>query len=172
MKKLLTALTIAILSTTAIASVSDSSAQKLAEVSGYDSIFYSNLVTPLQAERMALIDGMVNDDSLTDEQRQQALDVYDAYAQALIQTLDTPQVQAELKKIYIQSAKNTFTQAEVDAQVAFYGSTDGQNALKKQEDVFAQYLTRANDAYRDTVKKYEDKHLKKMQDDIKKILKK
>ena len=156
---------------TTFASPTDKSLEELSKVQPYEVVFYDMILTPLNAERMALTENLLRSNNLTDEQRKKALEIYDAYAEGLLKTLDTPQVRSSLKKAYLQAAKSNYTQAEVDAQIAFYGSTDGQNALKKQETVFETYLKSVGTANQKTIKNYDDKHLKKMQDDIKKILK-
>lgn len=159
-------------STFAFANATDKSLEDLSKISSYEAVFYESVATPLMMERMALVEGMAQDTTLNDEQRKKALQTYDNYAEGLLKSLDTEQVRSSLKKAYLQSAKSNYTQGEVDAQLAFYGSTDGQNALKKQDTVLSSYLKTAGDANQTTIKSYEDKHLKKMQDELKKILKK
>lgn len=159
-------------STFAFANATDKSLEDLSKISSYEAVFYESVATPLMMERMALVEGMAQDATLNDEQRKKALQTYDNYAEGLLKSLDTEQVRSSLKKAYLQSAKSNYTQGEVDAQLAFYGSTDGQNALKKQDTVLSSYLKTAGDSNQKTIKSYEDKHLKKMQDELKKILKK
>lgn len=154
------------------ATPTNSSLEKLADLSGYEAVFYENVATPLMLERMALAEGMAGDDTLTDSQRQKALDIYDAYAEGLLKSLDTQNTKDALKRAYLSAAKTNYTQGEVDAQVAFYGSEDGKSALSKQDAVLSSYIQSANNASKSTVTTYENKNLKKMQDDIKKVLKK
>lgn len=148
------------------------SLEELAQLSGYETVFYENIATPLMMERMALIESMIQDDKLTDEQRKQAVKIYDDYAEGLLSSLDTDTTKTALKNAYLSAAKANYTQGEVDAQVAFYGSENGKNALKKQEAVLSTYMQNASNASKSTITTYENANLKKMQENIKKVLKK
>lgn len=158
--------------TSAFATPSDKSLEELSKLSSYELVFYENVTTPLMMERAALAEGMAQDSSLSDEQRKKALEIYDNYAKGLLNALDNDKVRASLKKAYLQSAKSNYTQGEVDAQLAFYGSSHGQSALKKQEIVLSNYLKSAGESNQQTVESYENKHLQKMNDELKKVLKK
>ncbi len=151
------------------ATPSNKSLEELAAIMPYEATFYEAVIAPLEMERMAVAQGMAQDSTLTDAQRKQALKIFDDYAEGLIKSLDNKAVQEGLKKSYLSAAKS-FTQAEVDAMIAFYGSKDGQNALKKQDAVFEAYMKSAGESNKKTVESYENKHLKKMQEDIKKAL--
>lgn len=156
----------------AFASPNDKSLEELAKYASYEALFYTSVSDSLMNERLTLEYAVLNNPKMSDDDRKKALDIYDTYAQGFLKSLDTPQIRAELKKSYVQSAKSIFSQNEVNAQLAFYGSVDGQNALKKQSAMTSTYLKNAGDASKSTVKNYEDKHLKKMQDDINKLIKK
>lgn len=162
----------ALTSVVAFATPTDKSLNELAPLVGYEASFYEAVVTPLISQRTAIIESMAADQTLTEDQRKKAIDAFDKYAQGLLKDLDSPKVKAELKKAYIQAAKSTFTQAEVDAQIAFYGSKDGKSAVTKQETVYDKYIKAAGDGQQKTINDYVNKNAKKMQDDIKKILKK
>ncbi|MDO4699533.1 MAG: hypothetical protein Q4A69_02445 [Moraxella sp.] len=162
----------ALFSTAAFATPTDKSLEELSKFSSYEAVFYDHVATPLMMERIALVENVIQDSSLTDEQRKKALETYDNYAEGLLKALDGEQTRTALKKAYLQVAKSNYTQGEVDAQIAFYGSLDGQNALQKQETVLSAYLQSAQQSSQTTIKNYQDKHLKKMQDELKKILKK
>ncbi|OBX52472.1 DUF2059 domain-containing protein [Moraxella nonliquefaciens] len=155
----------------AFATPSNQSLEELAKIMPYESTFYQAIVAPLEMERMAIAQGMAQDNTLTDEQRKKALNTFDAYAEGLIKTLDTKAVKDGLKKSYLNAAKS-FNQAEVDTMIAFYGSKDGQSALKKEDAVFESYMKSAGENNQKIIEDYEKKHLNKLQDDIKKILKK
>ncbi|WP_066805527.1 DUF2059 domain-containing protein [Moraxella oblonga] len=161
-----------LLSSSAFATPNTKSLEELAGLSGYETIFYENIATPLMMERMSLIENMLQDDKLTDEQRKQAIKIYDDYAEGLLSSLDTEATKTALKNAYLSAAKANYTQGEVDAQIAFYGSENGKNALKKQEAVLSTYMQNAGNASKNIITTYENKNLKKMQDDIKKALKK
>ena len=115
---------------------------------------------------------VANDPKLSDEERKQAIKLYDDYAEGLLKSLDTPETKASLKKSYLSAAKSVYNQKEIDAQLAFYGSVDGQNALKKEGVLLSTYLKNAEEASKNTVKSYVDKNQKKMEEAISKILKK
>ncbi|MDO5050490.1 MAG: DUF2059 domain-containing protein [Moraxella equi] len=155
----------------AFATPSNQSLEELAKIMPYESTFYQAVVAPLEMERMAIAQGMAQDNTLTDDQRKKALKAFDDYAEGLIKSLDTKATKDGLKKSYLNAAKS-FSQAEVDAMIAFYGSKDGQSALKKQDAVFESYMKSAGESNKKTVEAYENKYLKKMQDDVKKILNK
>lgn len=158
--------------TSAFATPTDKSLEELSKYASYEALFFTGVSESLMNERLALEYAVVNNPKLTDAERKKALDTYDKYAEGFLKSLDTPELKANLKKSYLQSAKSIFNQNEVNAQLAFYGSTDGQNALKKQSAMVSTYLKNAGDASKSAVKSYEDKHLKKMQDEINKIIKK
>lgn len=161
----------ALFSASVFAAPSDKSLEELAKIMPYEAAFYQAVVAPLEMERMAIAQGMAQDSSLTDEQRKQALKTFDNYAEGLIKELDTKTVKDGLKKSYLTAAKS-FTQAEVDAMIAFYGSKDGQSALKKQDSIFESYMKSAGNNNKKTIEAYQKKNTKKMEDEVKKILKK
>lgn len=170
MKKLL--LTLTLVSLSAFANPTDKSLEDLSKHTPYEALFFGALEQSLINERMSLEYELVNNPKLTDDERKKALEIYDNYAEGYFKTLDTPAIKAELKKSYLSSAKSVYNQKEVDAQLAFYGSTDGQNALKKQPVMASTYLKSAQSATSSTAKSYTDKHSKKLQEDLDKFLKK
>lgn len=155
----------------AFASPSAKSLNELANITSYEEMFYGAIFEPLEIQRMMMAQGLTQDGSISDDQRKQALAVFDKYAEGLVEVLDTQAIKDSLKNSYINAAKG-FTQAEVDALVAFYGSEDGKNALNKRDAVFESYMKSAIDNHKKTIETYEKKHAKKMEDDLKKILKK
>lgn len=169
--KLLLSLSFA-LSLTAFANPTDKSLEELSKHVPYEVMFFGAVEESLIAQREDLMYALANNAKLTDAERNKALEIYDTYAQGYFEALNTPAVKAELKKTYLSSSKSIFNQKEVDAQIAFYGSTDGQNALKKQPVMASTYLQNASTATASTAKSYTDKHSKKLQEDLDKILKK
>lgn len=151
---------------------SDASVQKLAELTPYEDVFFDNIIAPIVDERNALLYGLMNDSTLTDDQRQKAMQAFDAYVDNLIKVLDTPETKAELKTAYVRTAKAQYTQAEVDAQIAFYGSDAGKSALQKRNGVLSGYLETVMPTNIAKVEAYQTTHLTPMQDTIKRILNK
>lgn len=156
----------------AYATPSDNSLNQLAEVMPYEALFFETVIAPINEERMALAYGLSSDPSLTDDQRQKALQAFDDYAENLIKTLDTPATQAELKKSYISAARKHFTQAEVDAQIAFYGSEAGKSVMAKSDGVINDYLKTVVPTGISRIESYQKANLTPMQDNIKRILNK
>lgn len=158
--------------TSVFANPTDKSLEELSKHTPYEALFYGAVEQSLIASRAELEYALVQNTKLTDAERKKALETYDTYATGYLKSLDTPAIKAELKKSYLASAKSVFNQKEVDVQNAFYGSTDGQNALKKQPVMASTFLKNAQDATKKSIQSYEDKHLQKLQDELNKTLKK
>lgn len=154
------------------AAPSEQSLTKLADIMPYEALFFEAAIAPIEEERAALAYGLANDPTLTDEQRKNAMETFDDYAKKLVKSLDTKATKDELKKAYINSARQNFTQAEVDAQVAFYGSKDGKSALEKGDKVYGEYMKAVAPNAQKTIETYQKANMTKMQDKIKQILKK
>lgn len=158
-------------STSVFATPTDKSLNELAKLTPYESIFYGAVFEPLEMQRMMLAQSLAQDSTISDAERKKVLGVFDEYAEGLVKLLDTPAVKDGLKKSYINAAKS-YTQAEVDAMIAFYGSKDGQSALKKRESVFEAYLKNASDNNKKAVEDYDKKNAQKVEDELKKITQK
>ncbi len=76
---------------------------------------------------------------LSDAQRKELAIIIKDYAQSLGKQLQANNTQLSSK--YIQTVQQTYTQEEVDAQIAFYGSPVGQQILKKQPQLLQNYMT-------------------------------
>lgn len=159
------------LSTLGFANPSDKSLDDLAKLANYEALFYRSVADSLENDGMALAYALSNNSKLTDDERKKAMESYNSYAEGLLKSLDTPQVKASLKKTYLQTAKSIYNQKEVDVQLAFYGSTDGQNALKKQGAMTSSYLQSAQDANKSVLEAYGKQSEKTLQE-IEKIVKK
>lgn len=151
---------------------SDSSVNRLSELMPYEDVFFETLIAPIANERQMLIYSLANDESLSDEQRQNALNIFDEYADNMMKSVDTPSLQTALKQAYIAAAKQHYTQAEVDAQIAFYGSEAGKSALAKQAQVLSSYLQSSAPAGLGLIENYQRSHLMGMQDRMKQALNK
>lgn len=156
----------------AFASPSDSSVAKLAELVPYEALFFESVIAPIEDERQMLAYGLANDKDINDDQRKKAITAFDDYAQNLVKTLDTAATKKELKDAYIKSAKTHYTQAEVDAQIAFYGSEAGKSALQKSQKVLGDYMKAVAPKGLAKIEEYQKKNLTPMQDNIKRILNK
>lgn len=154
----------------AFATPTDTSVSKLAEIVPYEALFFENIVAPLEQEKMVLAYTLSHDPTLSDDTRQKALQTFDNYAENLIKKFDTKAYKDKLKKAYINSAKANFSQAEIDAQIAFYGSPTGQSALQKTDKVYDEFLQALTDDTQKILMDYQKNNSIKMQDDIKRIL--
>lgn len=161
----------ALFSASVFATPSTKSLNELADITSYEDIFYGAVFEPLEMQRMMMAQALTQDSNVSDDQRKQALATFDEYAEGLVKVLDTQAVRDNLKNAYINAAKG-FTQDEIDALIAFYGSEAGKNALNKRDAVFESYMKSAIDNHKKTIETYEKKHAKKMEDDLKKILNK
>lgn len=77
--------------------------------------------------------------------RQQALQeqiqkVLGQYAKIMTNTIGDTTDKQTLTQAYINAAKTYYTQAEVDAQIDFYGTVMGQSILSKQPQITAAFL--------------------------------
>jgi len=76
---------------------------------------------------------------MTDQQRQEVSRVLTQYSQQLL--ADTNQVLLDVaQKQFVGVAKKHYTQAEVDAQIAFYSTEVGQSILDKQPKLMQEYM--------------------------------
>lgn len=161
-----------LLPATVFAAPTDASVAKLADLVPYEALFFESIIAPIEDERQMLAYSLANDKSLNDEQRKKAMQAFDDYAEKLVKTLDTPATKKELKDAYLKAAKTHYTQAEIDAQVAFYGSEAGKSALQKSQKVLGDYMKAVAPKGLTKIEDYQKKNLTSMQDNIKRILNK
>lgn len=154
------------------AAPTNASVTKLAELVPYEALFFESVIAPVEDERYALAYSLSNDKTINDDQRKKAMKAFDDYAEKLVKTLDTPAIKKELKDAYIKSAKANYTQAEIDAQIAFYGSAAGKSAMQKSEKVIGDYMKEVAPKGISKIEEYQKKNLTSMQDNIKRILNK
>lgn len=162
----------AMMSISSMAAPSESSLNELGAIMPYEAVFFEMVVAPINQDRLALIYSLQNDTNLTDVQREKALQAFDDYAEKMLKQLDTDANKAALKKAYISSARTHFTQAEIDAQIAFYGSQNGQSALQKTDKVYADFIKAVAPSAEQTLSDYQKTNFTKMQDELKRILNK
>lgn len=152
-----------------IAAPTQASLNQLAEVMPYEDLFFSTVITPLEQERQALAYSLASNPNLSDSERQQAIKAYDAYADGLIKAIDTPATKSTLKNAYINAAKN-YSQAEIDALLAFYGSSAGKSALQKSEQVTVNYLQTGASSVATIIDNYQKMHRNTLENTLKQTL--
>lgn len=69
---------------------------------------------------------------LTTKQQTQLKNLVQKYIQEEMHAIFTPEYQQQVLAISIKVTQDTYTQAEVDAMIAFYDSEIGQSVIKKQ----------------------------------------
>lgn len=91
------------------------------------------------------------------------------YGKVLAQNNDPVAQRQQMLEAYKLSAKQHFTQAEVDAQIAFYDTPMGQQILAKQPLVTQDYLEKAVPAVMGELPNNIEKMLPDLQKDIERI---
>lgn len=91
------------------------------------------------------------------------------YGKVLVQNNDPVAQRQQMLEAYKLSAKQHFTQAEVDAQIAFYATPMGQQILAKQPLVTQDYLEKAVPAVMGELPNNIEKVLPDLQKDIERI---
>lgn len=153
----------------AVAAPTQSSLNQLADVMPYDNLFFSTIVAPLAEERQILAYNLASNSALNDSERQNAILAYDNYADGLIKAIDTPATKNTLKNTYINAAKN-YSQAEVDALLAFYGSSAGKSAIQKSEQIMAEYLNQSLSSVAAIADNYQKTHRGALETTLKQTL--
>lgn len=85
---------------------------------------------------------MVPQDEISTYQRQQLTAIITKYNKEIFSDDYLNKLNEQLIKDYIVTAKQHFTQQEVDAQVAFYSSAVGQSIIDKQPSMIQDYMTK------------------------------
>lgn len=124
------------------ATASQTSVVKLMQVTHVD-----EMMDQMLAQNDAMLDQMVGhmvasnaDSQLTEAQTQQITSIASKYSRQMLQQMNTPQMRQQITDAYVAAAQQHYTQAEVDAQIAFYGSDVGQSIISKQSDVMQDYM--------------------------------
>ncbi|WP_296202073.1 DUF2059 domain-containing protein [Psychrobacter sp. UBA3962] len=120
---------------------SDTSLIKLLEITRMADMMQS--VSGTQSDMMAsIIESTLKQEDLeqmTPKQRQEMMRVLTQYSQQML--AETNKATLEMaQKHFITVAKNHYTQAEVDAQIAFYSTEVGQSILDKQPKLMQEYM--------------------------------
>ena len=120
---------------------SDTSLIKLLEITRMADMMQS--VSGTQSDMMAsIIESTLKQEDLeqmTAKQRQEMMRVLTQYSQQMLAETNKATVEMA-QKHFITVAKNHYTQAEVDAQIAFYSTQVGQSILDKQPKLMQEYM--------------------------------
>ncbi|SJM71893.1 DUF2059 domain-containing protein [Psychrobacter piechaudii] len=120
---------------------SDTSLIKLLEITRMADMMQS--VSGTQSDMMAfIIESTLKQEDLeqmTAKQRQEMMRVLTQYSQQMLAETNKATVEMA-QKHFITVAKNHYTQAEVDAQIAFYNTEVGQSILDKQPKLMQEYM--------------------------------
>ncbi|MBH0085504.1 DUF2059 domain-containing protein [Psychrobacter sp. SCQQ22] len=81
-------------------------------------------------------------DNLSTDQRQRLEGIISKYSKEMTDNSDRDSVNQQVIKVYMETAKQHFDQAEVDAQIAFYSSKAGQSIIDKQPDMMKDYMAK------------------------------
>ena len=81
-------------------------------------------------------------DNLSADQRQRLEGIVSKYSKEMTDNSDRDSVNQQVIKVYMETAKQHFDQAEVDAQIAFYSSKAGQSIIDKQPAMMKDYMTK------------------------------
>lgn len=135
-----------------------------------------NMAEDTQAQSADLIHQIVaaqvikNNKPLSQAQDQQLRALVDKYVAQLNGKTDATQVRQQMNQSYLKAAQTHFTQAEVDAQIDFYGSATGQAILKKQPEVMQSYMQNLLPTLMQQTQKNLNDILPKLKKDVEKVL--
>ena len=122
---------------------SDESLKKLVQVQQMDKTFSEMMEQTKgvmsQAIEQATKDSLPNQE-LTATQQQQVQDAIGEFMQKSIDMQNQPQVREQFIHAFIETAKTTYSQAEVNSMIEFYGSNIGQSVIAKQSQFGKAYL--------------------------------
>lgn len=79
-------------------------------------------------------------DNLTAEQREGLEQIVSEYSKEMTDISDMKNLNQQVVAAYLETAKQHFTQQEVDAQIAFYSSDEGQSIIDKQPAMMKDYM--------------------------------
>ncbi|PNK59873.1 DUF2059 domain-containing protein [Psychrobacter sp. FDAARGOS_221] len=106
---------------------------------------------------------------ITETQRQQMVRVLSDYTQELMADSNKAMIDI-VKKHFLVLAKQHYTQAEVDAQIAFYSSDIGQRILDKQPTFMQAYMKAITPETMDVVNQTQQKLKPKLKQELERIL--
>lgn len=82
-------------------------------------------------------------DKMSTYQRQKLTKIISKYNKEMFDSTYINKLNQQMMSAYINSAKEHFTQEEVDAQIAFYSSKVGQSIIDKQPAMMQDYMQEA-----------------------------
>lgn len=134
-------LTLTVTSLPAIATTpTDASLAKLMQVMDMDNMMNSMLKNSENMLANTMRQVPLPIENLSASQHQQVRGVMTNYSNKMLQELNTPELREQVRQAFIKAAKQGYTQAEVDAQINFYGSRVGQSIIQKQPQVMQNYI--------------------------------
>ena len=122
---------------------SDESLKKLVQVQQMDKTFSEmmeqskGVVT--QTVQNAIKDNL-KDQKLSETQQQQIHQVVNDFMQKSLEAKKKTKMREQFINAFIETAKTTYTQAEVNSMIDFYSSTVGQSVIAKQSQFGKAYL--------------------------------
>lgn len=122
---------------------SDESLKKLVQVQQMDKTFSEmmeqskGVVT--QTVQNAIKENL-KDQKLSETQQQQIHQVVNDFMQKSLEAQNQPKMREQFIHAFIETAKTTYTQAEVNSMIEFYGSNIGQSVIAKQSQFGTAYL--------------------------------
>lgn len=122
---------------------SDSSLEKLMVVQQFDKSLedinkqVQGMIAPILQKSF---NNLPKNENLTAEQNVKIQKALENFIQDMIKEQSSPANRLKFKQAFIESAKATYSQQEVDAMIAFYGSPIGQQIVGKQSQFTASYM--------------------------------
>ena len=122
---------------------SDESLKKLVQVQQMDKtfteMFDQTKGVVSQAVQQSIKENLA-DQKLTATQQQQLQEAVNDFMQKSLEAQNQPEMREQLINAFIETAKTTYTQAEVNAMIDFYGSSIGRSVIAKQSQFGKTYL--------------------------------
>lgn len=152
---------------------SDASLQKLMQLMQFD-----KTVNEMNQQSKGMVDeavrqaftGNIPADKLSASQKQQLQTVVSDFAQKMLAEQNTPAMRQQLINAYLATAKATYTQAEVNAMIEFYGSPIGQAVTAKQSAFGTAYMQKIMPIMLDNQQKTMQKLMPELQQQLEKIV--
>ena len=120
---------------------SDESLNRLIELQDIPSQIRTILSSPSDIVKQYINRRLSNDNELTPTQRTALAEVLQRYTlRANREVFQSEEVLDELRRIQYDAMRKTYTQEEVDAMIAFYGTPIGQSVLRKQGEFAKTYM--------------------------------
>jgi len=120
---------------------SDESLNRLIELQNSPSQIRTFLSSSSDMVKQYITRRLNNDNELTPTQRTALAEVLQRYTlRANSEVFQSEEVLSELRRIQRDAMRKTYTQEEVDAMIAFYGTPIGQSVLRKQGEFAKTYM--------------------------------